>query len=192
VKLHMFQILFAAALVLTQAGCRRDMIIQPKSDPLGENNTFSDGADSRPLPPNAVPYSQTSLSEAFAAGVIGTNPVVSFPFSITRVVLERGQQRFEVACAPCHGRTGEGDGMVVQRGFPAPPSYGIERLREAPVGHFVNVMARGYGVMFPQAERVTPEDRWAIAAYIRALQLSQEAPLSAVPNDEKSQLSSLP
>jgi hypothetical protein len=191
-KPFIFRLLFCTTLVLMFTGCRRDMIIQPKSDPLGGNNAFADGADSRPLPPHVIPQDQTSLSEAFDTGVIGTNPVASFPFPITRAVLEHGKQRFEIACTPCHGRTGGGDGVVVQRGFPAPPSYDIERLREAPVGHFVNVMARGYGVMFSQAERVTPEGRWAIAAYIRALQLSQQAPLSAVPDDEKAQLSSMP
>ena len=132
------------------------------------------------------------MNDAFDTGVVGTNPVAEFPYPITRAMLERGKERFEIACIPCHGRTGEGNGVVVQRGFPAPPSYGIQRLREAPVGHFVNVMARGYGAMFPQAERVTPEDRWAIAAYIRALQLSQQAPLSVVPADEKSQLIAMP
>jgi len=181
-----------ALLVMMLTGCRREMFVQPRSNPLGENNNYSDGAASRPLPPHAVPNDQTNLEEVFDTGLIGTNPIAEFPYPITRTVLERGKQRFEIACIPCHGRTGEGDGIVVQRGFPAPPSYGIPRLREMPVGHFVNVMARGYGVMFPQAERVTPDDRWAIAAYIRALQLSQAAPLAVVPEADKSQLTSTP
>ena len=93
----------------------------------------------------------------------------------TREVLERGRQRYDIYCAPCHARTGEGNGMIVQRGFPAPPSYHIDRLRQAPVGHFYDVITHGYGIMYPYANRVSVEDRWAIASYIRAIQLSQHA-----------------
>ena len=103
-------------------------------------------------------------------------------------MLERGQERFDIYCSPCHGRTGEGNGMIVQRGFPAPPSYHIERLRKAPVGHFFDVITQGYGVMYSYAQRVEPEDRWAIAAYIRALQLSQGAQLADLPVAERRQL----
>ncbi len=124
--------------------------------------------------------------------MIGTNLITEFPIPITRAVLERGQERFNIYCSVCHGRTGEGNGMIVQRGFPPPPSYHIDRLRKAPVGHLFDVMTRGYGVMYSYASRVEPSDRWAIAAYIRALQLSRHATLDDVPADERAKLENGP
>jgi mono/diheme cytochrome c family protein len=115
-------------------------------------------------------------------------PVNTFPTPVTMEMLERGQQRFDIYCAVCHGRTGEGNGMIVRRGFPTPPSFHIDRLREAPVGHFVEVINNGYGLMYSYASRVQPADRWAIAAYIRALQLSQHAGLADAPADEQAKL----
>jgi mono/diheme cytochrome c family protein len=103
-------------------------------------------------------------------------------------LLERGQQRFDINCSPCHGRTGEGDGMIVQRGFPHPPSYFSEKLRNAQNQHFYNVITKGYGVMYPYADRVEPADRWAIVAYIRALQASASASLADVPDEKRSAL----
>ncbi len=120
--------------------------------------------------------------------MIGTNFVTEFPFPITLDILERGRERFEIYCATCHGRTGDGNGMIVQRGFPPPPSYHIDRLRQAPVGHFYNVITRGYGVMYSYASRVEPRDRWAIAAYIRALQLSHNAVLADAAPEGRTQL----
>jgi mono/diheme cytochrome c family protein len=107
---------------------------------------------------------------------------------VTMALLQRGQQRFDIYCAPCHARTGEGDGMIVQRGFPQPPSYLIERLRDAPNQHFYDVITHGYGAMFPYADRVDPADRWAIVAYIRALQASNSGRLADVPADQQSSL----
>lgn len=173
---------------LVFSGCRRDMFNQPKSNPLRGSDFFSDGAASRPIPPHTVSRDELQNDDAFYTGMIGTNLVTDFPIQITREVLERGRQRFEINCIPCHGETGEGNGIVVQRGFPAPPSYHIERLRSAPVGHFFDVMTRGYGVMFSYANRVTPEDRWAIAAYIRVLQLSENASFADVPTNEIAKL----
>jgi mono/diheme cytochrome c family protein len=126
--------------------------------------------------------------DAFYTGKIGTNLVTTFPFAITREVLLRGQERFDIYCAPCHGRTGDGNGMIPQRGYPVPPSYHIDRLRAAPVGHLFDVISRGYGVMYSYGARVEPDDRWAIVAYIRALQLSQDAKVSDVPQHERTQL----
>jgi cytochrome c553 len=168
--------------------CRRDMFHQPRSKPLGESDFFQDGAASRSIPPHTVARGFLDEDEAFYAGRIGTNLVTEFPFPITRQVLERGRERFEIYCAVCHGQTGEGNGMIVQRGFPAAPSYQIDRLREAPVGHFYDVMTRGYGVMYSYAARVEPADRWAIAAYIRALQLSRHSTLAEVPPDQRVKL----
>ena len=169
-------------------GCRRDMFQQPKENPLGEDTFFSDDGASRPLPPHTVARGHLDDDDAFYTGTIGTNLVTEFPFPITREVLERGRERFDIYCAECHGRTGDGNGMIVQRGFPAPPSYHIDRLRAAPVGHFFNVMTHGYGVMYSYASRVEPRDRWAIAAYIRVLQLSHDATLADVPANERAEL----
>jgi mono/diheme cytochrome c family protein len=107
---------------------------------------------------------------------------------VTPALLARGQERFDIYCAPCHGRVGDGDGMIVERGFPAPPSYHIDRLRQAPSQHFYDVISNGYGAMYSYAARVAPEDRWAIVAYIRALQRSQDATLADVPANERSAL----
>ena len=170
------------------AGCRRDMFVQPKSDPLAASQFFSDGADSRPIPPHTVARGDLDIDQAFYTGMLGTNLVTTFPIHLTRAVLQRGRQRYDIYCMPCHGVTGDGDGIVVQRGFPAPPSYHIDRLRDAPVGHFFDVMTRGYGVMYPYASRVPPADRWAIVAYIRALQLSEHATLADVPSNQLAKL----
>jgi mono/diheme cytochrome c family protein len=159
---------------------------------LRESNFSPDNSEARPLPPHTVARGNLRADDAFYTGMIGTNLVTTFPFPVTRAVLERGRQRFEINCVPCHGETGEGNGIVVQRGFPAPPSYHIERLRAAPVGHFFDVMTRGYGVMYSYATRVTPEDRWAIAAYIRALQLSENAKLGDMPTNEIAKLNATP
>lgn len=110
------------------------------------------------------------------------------PPPVTAALLARGQQRFDIFCAPCHGRTGDGHGMIVERGFPAPPSYHIDRLRQAPAQHFYDVITNGYGVMYSYAARVEPADRWAIAEYIRALQLAQNATVDDVPAGDRAEL----
>lgn len=178
--------------LLVFTGCRRDMFNQPKSNPLRESNFFPDGAASRPIPSHTVARDNLMHEGSFSTGMIGTNFVTTFPYPITRAVLERGKQRYEIDCVPCHGICGDGDGMVVHRGFSAPTSFNIDRLRSAPAGHFVAVIAQGYGVMFPQASQITPEDRWAITAYIRALQFSQHAPLAELSTDDANKLKATP
>jgi mono/diheme cytochrome c family protein len=121
-------------------------------------------------------------------GTVARDDVAVTQPPVTAALLERGQQRFDIYCAPCHGRLGDGDGMIVERGFPAPPSYHIDRLRQAPSQHFYDVISNGYGAMYSYAARVAPEDRWAIVAYIRALQRSQDAGLADVPANERSAL----
>jgi cytochrome c553 len=191
-KVFAFKILFAIAILCIFTACRRDMFNQPKTNPLRESDFFQDGSASRPIPLHTVARGNLQNDKAFYTGMIDTNLVTTFPIPITREVLKRGQQRFEINCVPCHGKTGEGNGIVVMRGFPAPPSYHIERLRDAPVGHFFDVMTRGYGVMYSYATCVTPEDRWAIAAYIRALQLSENTKLADVPTNEMAKLNATP
>jgi mono/diheme cytochrome c family protein len=169
------------------------MFQQPYSKPLKPSNFFQDNhMASRPLVPHTVARGQLDADETFYRGKVGTNLVEEFPIPITRQTLERGQERFNIYCSPCHGRTGEGNGMIVHRGFPAPPSYHIDRLRNAPVGHFFDVITQGYGVMYSYAERVKPADRWAIAAYIRALQKSHDARLADVPPQQRTTLEAQP
>jgi cytochrome c553 len=187
-KLHSDNIGLGLLILVMLTACRRDMFHQPRGKPLGESDFFPDGAASRPIPPHTVARGFLEEDDAFYKGMIGTNLITEFPFPVTRQSLERGRERFDIYCAVCHGRTGEGNGMISQRGFPVPPSYHIDRLREAPVGHFYDVMTRGYGVMYSYASRVEPADRWAIAAYIRALQLSHHAALADVPADERAKL----
>jgi len=179
----------AVVLLLSVTGCRRDMFSQPSEKPLERSDFFRDnGMASRPIPAHTIARGQLEEDRAFYAGTIGTNLVTDFPVPVTRELLLRGQERFNIYCAPCHGRTGDGNGMIPQRGYPAPPSYHIDRLRTAPVGHFFDVITRGYGVMYSYRTRVEPEDRWAIVAYIRALQLSHNAKISDVPAQEQAQL----
>ncbi len=171
----------AAALfvLLCATSCRKGMVDQQHLKPLAEENFFADGRGSRVPPAHTVARGQLRADEQFYTGKIGAQLAATFPMPVTRELLVRGQERFNIYCAVCHGRTGEANGMIVQRGFPAPPSLHEQRLRDAPVGHFFDVMTHGYGVMYSYASRVAPEDRWAIAAYIRALQLSEHA----TPND---------
>jgi cytochrome c553 len=184
-----FYLLSSIFLALCDTGCRRDMFQQPSEKPLERSDFFRDNRmASRPLPPHTIARGHLDDDDAFYSGKIGTNLVTTFPFPITREVLLRGQERFDIHCAPCHGRTGDGNGIIPQRGFPVPPSYHIDRLRAAPAGHFFDVITHGYGVMYSYATRVDPADRWAIAAYIRALQLSHDAKISDVPEQQRAQL----
>ena len=184
------------------SGCRRDMQDQPKAIAYRENKFFKDGTASRPLVVGTVPRgflrsdrefyfgkkstasAQPSPAMTQTAGSQGssTNPaalypddVDTFPIPITKPDLDRGQERYNIYCSVCHGMTGYGDGMVARRGFnkPAPASYHQDRLRQAPVGHFFDVMTNGWGAMPSYASQIPVEDRWKIIAYIRALQLSQ-------------------
>lgn len=181
--------LFAILLALGATGCRRDMFQQPSERPLERSDFFRDNRmASRPLPPHTVARGHLDEDEAFYTGKIGTNLVTTFPIPVTREFLLRGQERFDIYCAPCHARTGDGNGIIPQRGYSPPPSYHIDRLRQTPVGHFVDVISHGYGVMYSYGTRVDPADRWAIAAYIRALQLSRDAKVSDVPEQERAQL----
>ena len=173
---------------LALAGCRQDMHDAPRYEPLEASTFFANGQASRTLVANTVPRGllreDTHLNEGRIDGRLAT----AFPMAITPAVMQRGQERFNVFCSPCHGRTGSGNGMVVQRGFRAPPSYHEDRLRNAPVGYFFDVMTNGFGAMQDYAAQVPVADRWAIAAYIRALQLSQRATLADVPADRRADL----
>jgi hypothetical protein len=178
----------AAALLLF--GCRLDMHIQPKYLPYEPTDFFGDGRSERQPVPGTVARGQLRTDELMFTGRENGVVVDKFPFPITRADLDRGRERYNVYCTPCHDYTGSGRGMIVQRGFPQPPSYHIERLRDAPAGHFFEVMTNGFGAMYSYAARVDPADRWRIAAYIRVLQLSQNAKLEDVPEADRQQLTS--
>ncbi|HKD03046.1 MAG TPA: cytochrome c [Rhizomicrobium sp.] len=171
--------------VLALAGCRQDMHDQPRFKPLAMSDFYADQRSARPPVEGAVARGQLHEDAYFYTGKIGNNPGDYLPFPATREVLERGQQRFNIYCAPCHSRTGDGNGMIVQRGFKQPPSYHIERLEKAPLGYFFDVMTNGFGAMPSYAAQIPERDRWAIVAYIRALQLSQHASQVDVPAGQK-------
>ncbi len=178
----------AAAFALLLGGCRRDMQVQPRYNPYDPSAFFDDGRSVRPLVPGTVARGHLRLDELLYTGKINGKEADEFPFPITKGDLERGRDRYNIYCTPCHDFTGSGRGMIVLRGFPQPPSFHMDRLRQAPAGHFFDVMTNGLGVMYSYATRITPEDRWRIAAYIRALQLSQGATLADVPAAERQNL----
>lgn len=172
---------------MTLAGCgvRLDMHVQPKYKTLRESDFFADQRDSRPLLDGTVARGELREDTYFYTGKMNGQDGTEMPFPVTKEVLERGQQRFNVYCSPCHSYVGDGNGMIVQRGYQRPPSYTEPRLLQAPIGHFYDVISHGYGKMPDYGAQVAPRDRWAIAAYIRALQLSQHAPANLVPPGAK-------
>jgi Cytochrome C oxidase, cbb3-type, subunit III len=177
--------------LLLAAGCRQDMHDQPRYEALEASDFFEDGRASRPLVEGTVAQDQLRLDEHLYTGKIKGELAATMPVPLTRQLLERGQERFEIYCSPCHDRAGSGQGIVVRRGFRRPSSFHIDRLREAPIGYFFDVITNGFGAMMDYAAQVTPYDRWAIAAYIRALQLSQYATLDDVPSEERQRLQEL-
>ncbi|RPI21366.1 MAG: cytochrome c [Chloroflexota bacterium] len=180
---------FLAAAVFFLAACSNDMADQPRYDPLEPNEFFPDRRSARPLPEEAVPFSQVVEDPFFYTGRSEDGELVdAFPFEVTAEVLERGRERYDIYCSPCHGLDGYGQGMIVQRGFSPPPSFHIDRLREAPAGYFFEVITNGFGQMYSYDYPVEPADRWAITAYIRALQLSQNAQAEDLPPEAIQQL----
>jgi mono/diheme cytochrome c family protein len=177
-----------SALLLSTA-CRQDMHDQPRYKPLARSAFFEDGRASRPLVPDTVARGQLHEDEALYTGKNSDDtPVTTFPIPITPAVLARGQQRFNIYCSPCHGRIGAGLGMVVERGLKKPPSYHTDRLRAAAVGYFYDVITNGFGAMSDYAAQVQPRDRWAIVAYIRVLQRSQNATIADVPPEKRPEM----
>ena len=182
--------LAAIAAAVALAGCEklaRNMYDGAKEKPLRPSAAFDDGSSSRPRVEGTVEHARGILAGTSSGRVgreaedrrLAAERASAIPYPVDLALLRRGRERFDIYCAPCHSRLGDGDGMVARRGFPHPPSYHIERLREAPDRHFYDVITNGYGVMYPYGDRVAPEDRWAIVAYIRALQLSQDPPREA-------------
>jgi mono/diheme cytochrome c family protein len=170
----MVYVLLASALLLL-SGCREDMQNQPYYRPLRESDFYADKRSERPIIAGTVARGHLDADTYFYTGKIGGNDGDYMPFPVTAEVMARGQQRFNIYCAPCHSELGDGNGMIVQRGYKRPPSYNTDRLRRAPIGYFFDVMTNGFGAMPDYEEQIPAQDRWAIASYIRALQLSQHA-----------------
>jgi hypothetical protein len=166
---------------LSLASCRQDMHDQPRYEAFEENDRYADSLAARPLVEHTVARGYLHEDEVMYTGKQGGADAAAFPFSITKEVLDRGQNRFNIYCTPCHGMTGAGDGMVVRRGFRQPPSFHQDRLREAAPGHFFDVMTNGFGAMADYSYQLPARDRWAVAAYIRALQASQHSAIADVP-----------
>lgn len=175
-------------LSVAMAACRQDMHDAPRHEALEASSFFGDGRSARLPVANTVARGQLKEDPHLYQGKIDGQLADAFPMPVTAEVMARGQERFNVFCSPCHGRTGQGNGMIVQRGFRAPPSYHEDRLRNAPVGYFFDVMTHGFGAMQDYAAQVPVADRWAIAAYIRALQYSQNATVADVPVDQRASL----
>ncbi len=163
---------------------------QPRYEALEPSTFFADGRSARPQVAGTVAQGQLDDDEHFYTGFVGDELAATFPFPVTRQVIDRGRQRFEIFCSPCHGRLGDGNGMIAQRGFRHPPSYHIERLQQERVGHFFDVITNGLGAMYDFADRIPPRDRWAIIAYIRVLQLSQAAKFEDLPAGVRSEFMS--
>lgn len=160
----------ALGAAVAAAGCDQQMVDMPRNEPYEASAVLPEQASVQPPVPGTV-----------ARGTLLEPRPDDIPFAIDAALLQRGQERFNIFCSPCHGRTGDGNGMIVRRGFPQPPSYHIDRLRQAPDSHFYDVMTNGFGAMYSYASRVPADDRWAIVAYIRALQLSLHAVVAELP-----------
>jgi mono/diheme cytochrome c family protein len=165
---------------------------QPRLKPFAPSEFFADQRSARPLVPGTVARGELRENAAFHTGKAGSEFVRELPVPVTLALLQHGRTRFDAFCSPCHGRTGSGDGPVPERGFKRPPSYHAERLRAAPPGYIFDVISNGFGAMSDHAAQVPAADRWAIVAYVRALQLSQHAELADVPAEKRTELERLP
>lgn len=172
------------------AGCSRlDMQDQPKYKDQRPSEFFADGRSSRPELDGTIARGELREDLAYYDGKdTAGKDIDAFPLTVDKALLQRGQQRYDIYCAPCHGRLGNGMGMIVQRGFKQPPSYHIDRLRNAPVGHFYDVITNGYGAMLSYSQQIQVRDRWAIVAYIRALQYSQNANVNDLPAEARNRI----
>jgi hypothetical protein len=173
---------------LVFSGCRQKMANQPRYDPLESSDFFQDGMAARPRIAGTVARGELSTNPFLDTGKIGGQPGNGFPFPLTRAVVDRGQERFNIYCAQCHGRTGDGNGMIPSRGYRRPPSFHTETLRNQTTGHFFDVITNGFGSMPKYGPMIPPADRWAIIAYVRALQISQHATVADLPPGELAKL----
>src|SRR5882757_4990154 len=180
------------SVLVLATGCRNEMYDQAKVKPLSEGTFFANGQNARPLPPDTVARGFLREDKAMFAGIGADGKFISaVPVPVTQKLMDRGHERFDIFCSPCHGKQGNGLGMIVQRGFKQPSSFHTDRLRLEPIGYFFDVMTQGFGQMSSYATQVPPQDRWAIAAYVRALQLSQHAPVADLPASDKKELAAV-
>lgn len=186
-----FRLLAALTLgMLVLTSCGRNMFDQPRADAFESSQFFADGSAMRPIPEGTVSRERGALEPSYLTGLGPTGFLAELPVELNTDLLLRGQERYDIYCAPCHNYNGNGAGMIVSRGFPQPVSFVSEqRLLDSPVGYFYNAITNGFGRMYSYASRIKPEDRWAIAGYIKALQLSQNAQVTDVPAEILSQLS---
>lgn len=173
----------ALVLVLLLAACGRNMVDQPRAEAFESTPFFADGAVMQPLPEGTISRARGGVDPVYFTGQDEDGLVSELPVEVTTDLLRRGQERYNIYCSPCHGYDGRGTGMVVQNGFPQPASFQVQRLLDAPVGYYYNVITNGFGRMYPYDARVPVEDRWAIAGYVKALQLSQNATVDDVPSE---------
>jgi len=168
--------------------CRQDMHDQPKYKPLGANRFFADGRDARPIPAGTIARDQLNDDDAAHTGEQNHTFLETIPLTINARLLQRGRDRYDIYCSPCHGRTGDGNGMVAQRGVKIPADFHTDRLRSLPPGYIYQVIKNGYGAMGDYGDQIPVNDRWAIVAYVRALQLSRDATMNDVPQDQRARL----
>jgi len=174
-------LLLALAGLLLLSACGRNMYDQPKAETYEASPFFADGASSRPLPEGTISRDRGGVDPVYFTGLDATGMVSELPVELTTELLLRGQERYDIYCSACHNYNGDGGGMIVQKGFPQPASFHDQRLLDSPVGYFYNAITNGFGRMYSYASRIPVEDRWAIAGYVKALQLSQNATLDDVP-----------
>ena len=179
-------VLLAAASLLV--GCRQDMHDQPKYRPCRKSTCFGDERSARPLVAGTVARGQLQEESLLAAAKSGAAFADALPVPVDEALLRRGQERYQIYCSPCHGRLGRGDRMVVRRGYRPPSSFHVDRLRAQPAGYFFDAISHGFGAMPDYAAQIPVMDRWAIVAYVRVLQLSQNVPVSELPADARAQL----
>lgn len=182
-------ITMAAVTLLLAGACRRDMQDQPKYKPLGASRFFADGRDARPTPAGTIARDELDYDDAFHTGQQNGAFLDVIPVPVDGKLLRRGRDRYDIYCSPCHGRTGDGNGMVAQRGVKIPADLHTDRLRSVPPGYIYQVIKNGYGAMGDYGDQVPVDDRWAVVAYVKALQLSRDATVNDVPADERGQLS---
>jgi hypothetical protein len=181
-------VIFISSSGLLLSGCRQRMADQPHYRPFEATDFFADGTSARPLVNGTIARGQWNTNDVVFSGRTNNQLVATIPIPLTPEILLRGKERYNIFCAPCHDEVGAGQGMIVRRGFTRPPSYHIDRLRDVPDGHFYDIMTHGFGRMPDYAAQIKVEDRWAIVAYIRALQLSQNSRSSDVPPEDLKKL----
>jgi cytochrome c5 len=179
---------FCVLLLVSLGACRQKMSNQPRYDPLEPSDFFADGQSARPRVAGTVARGELSSDPFFDTGKVNGAVSDGFPFPVTLEVINRGHERYDIYCSECHSRTGDGNGMIPARGYRRPPSFHTATLRTATTGHIFDVMTNGFGAMPPYGTMIPPRDRWAIVAYIRALQLSQNATVADVPTLDRALL----